>query len=477
MNRRDFLITSAAASSLSLAKFDITRVNAASHSVADAFGTAAAVVEEEMARLKIPGVALGVFKDGVFTHRGFGVTNIENPQPIDENTIFSLASISKTVTATAVMSLVQQGKLNLDSPVRTWLPNWSAGGEDSSRAMLLRHLVTHSTGLNGPVPVQDVGVETLTRFAESMQKLNSLAPPGAVWSYLNAGFALAGRIVEVAAATDIHRAFRQLVFTPLGLVQASTRLDQIATRRLAVGHQPGANGAPTVIRTFTMGSTTPSGGVAMGIAELMRFAAFHLNDGPAKEAPVITPQNRAVMRQPQVVKAPTDDWMGIGWHLRKVGGVMTATHGGTAVAGHRLLLELVPERRLAFAVLTNHTDGWRLNQKVEKALLKAYENLELTPNQHIAYRGINEDLSAHTTPLSTQPKASEYIGNYLGDTNPIVVGVANGRIVVGVNALNFYAPDLAFSAQDGTPVEFIRNDAGIVTWIRVGGQGFARKAG
>ncbi|MEP6835255.1 MAG: hypothetical protein ABJB74_17850, partial [Gemmatimonas sp.] len=82
---------------------------------------------------------------------------------------------------------------------------------------------------------------------------------------------------------------------------------------------------------------------------------------------------------------------------------------------------------------------------------------------------------AHTTVLATQPKSSEYIGNYLGDTIPIVVRVVNGRITVGANALSFYALDLAYSAQDGTPVEFIRNDAGVVTWIRVGGQGFARK--
>lgn len=479
MNRRDFIVSSIAASGIALAKGGPALAQtAAATPAADPLAAATAVLEEQMELLKIPGVALGILKDGEVTYRTFGVTSVENPLPIDENTIFNLASLSKTVTATAVMSLVEQGKLDLDSPVRTWLPEWTVGDEDSSREMLLRHLVTHSTGLNGSASTQDLGVETLTRFAESMTGLARIAPPGAIWSYLNPGFALAGRLVEVAAETDIHRAFRQLVFDPLGLEGASTRLDEMATRRLAIGHEPDDNGDPTVIRPFSMGSSIPAGGVSMGIADLMRYAAFHLNEGDAGAVPILTPATRELMRTGQIVKAPTDDWMGIGWHLREVGGVLTAAHGGTAGAGHRLLLEVIPERRLAFAVLTNHTDGWRLNQKVEHAILAAYEGLALTPNQHIAYRGINEDFSLHATALDPQPDPAEYVGAYnRGPANPIAVTAEGGRVMIGSVTLNFFGPDIAFSSRDGTPTEFIRNEAGQVTWIRQNGQGFARKDG
>jgi CubicO group peptidase (beta-lactamase class C family) len=444
----------------------------------DPFEAVAAVVREQMKLLKVPGVALGVLKDGVLQLRGFGITNIDTPQPVDENTIFNLASLSKTVTATAVMSLVEQGRIDLEAPVKQYLPHWRVGDEASTNEMLIRHLVTHSTGLNGPASTRDLGNETLARFEQEMDRLVRIAPPGAIWSYLNPGFALAGRLVEVATGTDIHTAFRNLVFDPLGLEHSSTRLDLAATYRLAVGHQPADHGRTAVVRPFSMGSSIPAGGVCMSIADLMRYAAFHLNEGDAGSVGIISPKTRELMRTPQLVKAPTDDWMAIGWHLRTVGGVTTAAHGGTAGAGHRLLLELVPGRRLAFAILTNHVDGWRLNQVVEHALLSAYEGLALEPNQHITYRGINEDFTLHATPLKTQPDPAEYVGSYLrGQSSPLNVTVEDGQLRVGNSSLFFFAPDLAYTSDSGTPCEFIRNDTGAVTWIRSNGQGFARKEG
>src|SRR6478672_13772967 len=147
MNRRDFLWSGVAASGLAVVNGrprDVLRIReSVARTAADAFETVAAVVEEQMRLLHIPGAALGVLKDGRVALRGFGITNVDNPQPVDENTVFNLASISKTVTATAVMSLVEQGKLDLDGLVRTWIPDWRVGDEESSRTMRLRHLLTH----------------------------------------------------------------------------------------------------------------------------------------------------------------------------------------------------------------------------------------------------------------------------------------------------------------------------------------------
>ncbi|MGD9740106.1 MAG: serine hydrolase domain-containing protein [Bauldia sp.] len=486
MNRRDFLKTGVAASGLTFTGLGVPILRSQAQTpeamgAADAFETVSEVVTSEMERLGVPGAALGVLKDGVFQLRGFGVTSIEDPQPVDENTIFQLASLSKTVTATAVMSLVEQGLLDLDAPVLQYLPDWHVGDAMSTEELLVRHLVTHSTGLNGSAPTEDLGVDTLARFAAAMDRLVRIAPPGQVWSYLNPGFALAGRLVEVATGTDVHTAYRDLVFDPLGLERSSTRLDLIATHKLAIGHEPGENGATraraNVIRPFSMGSSIPAGGVCMSIENLMRYAAFHLNEGEPGQATVLTPETRELMRQPQLVKTPVEDAMAIGWHLRTVGGVMTAAHGGTAGAGHRLLLELVPERRLAFAILTNHTDGWRLNQAVEHALLAAYEGLALVPNQPVTYRGINEDFSLHASPLPEQPDPAEYVGNYnRGTSSPLEVTVADGQIMLGNAQLYFYGPDMAYQSGSGTPCEFIRDEAGIVTWIRSNGQGFGRKA-
>ena len=189
------------------------------------------------------------------------------------------------------------------------------------------------------------------------------------------------------------------------------------------------------------------------------------------------------MRTPFVKKNATTDEMGLGFHLRRLGGVLTAVQGGTG-AGHCLHVQLVPERNLAFGILTNHADGWRLVQDVERATLKLYEGLALAPNQATGgNRGVSEDMRAHATPLATQPPLDVYAGRY--DRSPITtydLKVEGGKLKSGTAAPGvayvFYGPDVAYAASDdgtgaayvGMPVEFIRNAGGAVGWMRVNGR-------
>jgi hypothetical protein len=305
-----------------------------------------------------------------------------------------------------------------------------------------------------------------------------LAAPGRLWSYNNPGFAVAGVLIELATRLDIRDAFRELVFNPVGLDRASAQITDIVTWPLTVGHRPGRNGAAEVLRPYSMGSSIPAGGVHMSLASLMRYASFHLgeHDGPIPNNSV-SRKTRESMQVAQLQKEPTGEAMGLGWHLRTLNGILTAAHGGTAGAGHRSHLQIVPERRLAFAILTNHTEGWRLLQTVERETLKAYEGLALTPNQPICgYRGHTETLD-HVTALGTQPPIAEYSGQYRrGRNSSVTVRASDSGLMVGTGnsaeRIFFYSPDLAFSTtgpEKGTNHEFIR-EAGQVRWIRIGGQ-------
>ena len=113
--------------------------------------------------------------------------------------------------------------------------------------------------------------------------------------------------------------------------------------------------------------------------------------------------------------------------------MLTAAHGGTTGAGHRCHLQFVPERRLGFAILTNHTEGWRLLQAVERATLAAYEELALAPNQPICgYRGHTETLD-HVTALAGQPPPAEYVGRYRRGRQRVteVRAAPDGGLLVG----------------------------------------------
>jgi CubicO group peptidase (beta-lactamase class C family) len=437
------------------------------------------LVEARMREHGIPGAALGVVKGGALQMRALGVTSVEDPRPVTTDTIFELASLSKTVTATAAMVLVQQGKLDLDAPVRRYLPDFRVQDEGASAAVTLRHLLTHSVGWEARYSVQD-GEGALGRWVPTTGDLIQLAPPGRTWSYNNPGYGLAGRLVEVATGMDFRDALESLVFTPLALDRASAHITEIVTWPVALGHRPGPNGGAEVVRPYSMGSSIPAGGVNMSLASLMRYIAFHLGEDDGDAAPVLTRANREAMRAPQLDKHPTTERMGLGFHLRTLNGVSTAAHGGTAGAGHRCHLQIVPERRLGFAILTNHTEGWRLLQAVERATLQAYEGLALAPNQPICgYRGHTETLD-HVTALAAQPASADYVGRYArGRGAPTEVRAAPGGGLLVGNAtapVLFYGPDVAFlSGDDHTDYEFIR-EGGQVRWMRTGGQ-VARKEG
>jgi CubicO group peptidase (beta-lactamase class C family) len=440
------------------------------------FEELATLVTRKMAEYHVPGVAFGIVKNGHFTMRGFGVTNVEYPQPIGPDTVFPIASISKTFATTAIMRLVEQGKVDLNAPVRRYLPEFKVQDEAASREVAIWHLLTHTPGWEGQLSAEDRGTQTLAAFVDSMRDLPQLAPPGELWSYNNAGFTLTGRIIEVVSGRPIQEAMRTLVFEPIGLTRAFTRLEEVATYPFSVAHRTQADAA-VVMRPMTRSSSLTAGGISITLGDLLTYGRFHLGDGTARDGQrVLTRASLQQMQTPRLRKKATDEDMGLGWHLRKVGGVMTAAHGGTL--GHTLLLELVPERNLAFAILTNHSDGWRLIQDVERAALRALEGLSLDPAQAIGHRGVNETMPDAPI-LTTQPDPAPYVGVYRRPptTNVNTVRAQNGQLTLDNNTIAFYAPDRAIvtsGAQRGNPIEFIRRADGAVGWIRVVGR-IARK--
>jgi CubicO group peptidase (beta-lactamase class C family) len=432
----------------------------------------ATLITQKMAEYGIPGVAFGVVRNGQVTGRGFGVTNVDDPQPITADTVFPLASISKTVAATAIMRLVEEGKISLDAPVRKYLPAFRVQNDKTSNEVTIAHLLTHTPGWEGQLTTQDRGTETLAFFVASNGDLPQLAPVGTVWSYNNAGFTIAGRVIEVVTGQPIHEAIRKLVFEPIGLTHAFTRLEDVVTHRFSVAHRT-QDGKPVVVRPMTRSSSVTAGGVSMSLNGLLAYARFHLGDGTGGDGTrVLTRASLEQMRTPRVRKNSTDEEMGLGWHLRRVGGVMTAAHGGTL--GHILLLELVPERNLAFAILTNHGDGWRLIQDVERAMLTQLEGMTLEPTQAIGHRGLNETMP-NVPLLPRQPDPAPYLGTYRRPplATSYEVRVEKGQLMVGNMPVAFYGPDRAVvtsGPQQWSPVEFIRRPDDTVGWVRVTGR-------
>ena len=155
---------------------------------------------------------------------------------------------------------------------------------------------------------------------------------------------------------------------------------------------------------------------------------------------------------------------------------MTAAHGGTL--GHISLLELVPERRMALAIQTNHSEGWRLIQDVERTALSVLEGLSLDPAQTIGHRGLNETMM-NAPIMATQPDPAPYVGVYRRPPLTVAVNirVENGQLMLDGDTIAFYAADRAIvtsGSSKGNPLEFIRTREGSVGWVRYVGR-IARK--
>jgi CubicO group peptidase (beta-lactamase class C family) len=372
-------------------------------------------VQETMESKGVPGVAVGVLHTGETFIAGFGVTNVDHPLDVTENTLFQIGSITKTFTCTAVMRLVEMNELDLDATVRTYIPEFRVADEDASAGVTVRHLLTHMEGWAGDF-FHDTGAgdDALARYVADMGDLEQIAPLGAVWSYNNSGFSVAGRLIEVVTDKSYEEALKEVVLGPLGLERCFFGADDVITHRFAVGHR-GEGGSAAVARPWPLPRYAHAmGGIVCPVGELLRYARFHMGDGRAEDgAEVLKPASLAAMQSPQAKIWGDEECIGLSWFVREIDGTRTVSHGGGTV-GQSTLLVMVPERQFALAVFTNADGGDALNEDVRRWAIKEYLGLEEEKPKPIE---------------STEEDLAQYAGLYTRPFADIELGMIGGRLI------------------------------------------------
>ena len=203
-------------------------------------------VRELAEELQIPGVAVGVFHEDEERYAYHGVTSVENPLPVDEHTLFQFGSTGKTYTSVALLRLVEQGKVDLDATVRTYVPELTLRDPEVAERVTVLQLLNHTAGWDGDF-FEDTGDgdDSLARFVERMATLQQLTPPGSIVSYNNAALSLAGRIIEKVTGSSYERAVKELVLDPVGLNETLFFPNDIMSRRFVVGHRRETDGSIT----------------------------------------------------------------------------------------------------------------------------------------------------------------------------------------------------------------------------------------
>ncbi|MCA1900259.1 MAG: beta-lactamase family protein [Chloroflexi bacterium] len=436
------------------------------------FAKAAQKMASEMERLSIPGAAIGVYHQSREFAAGFGVTSVENPLPVTPDTLFQIGSITKTFTGTALMQLAEQGKIDLDAPVRKYIKDLKLRDEDTARRVTTRHLLTHSGGWVGDYFNNfGDGDDALARMVKDIAKLPQVTPLGKIWSYNNVGFNIAARTLEVVARKPYEKAIQDALLDPLNMKATFFYPNDILmTHRFVVGHYQ--KGKKTLVaRPWAIGRAGNGvGGAVSSVKDLLAYARFHMGDGGG----IAARETLEAMRIPQISMGRRGE-MGITWFISPAS-PLRYSHGG-ATHGQQAFFMFIPEKDFAFCVLTNSDNGGVLNANVAEFVLDLYCNIKTeTPKPYT--------LSA--------AELREFTGSYRIGTEAFELKARDGMLIYHPIPLGgFPTPDtppgpahrpvrMAFYEKDQTVAldepmknalgDFIRNEKGRVEFFRIGGR-------
>jgi CubicO group peptidase (beta-lactamase class C family) len=395
-------------------------------------------VEATATEFAIPGVAVGVWADGREAYACHGVTSIDNPLPVDPDTLFLLGSLTKTYTATTLMRLAADGRVELDAPVRRYVPELRLKNEHAAAQITVLQLLNHTAGLDfGFIDDFGEGDDALASYVARMAELELIAPPGERTSYSQAGYNLAGRLIEKVTGLTFERAVASLVLEPLGLQHSFFARDDVMTRRFVVGHNRDQDGTLSIARLWRRSrGDNPGGGLASSVADQLGWARFHLGDGRAQGGERLLPAKLlGRMQQPTAaLRASTlGDAIGIGWFLRDLDGVGTVGHGGSANGQFAELLT-VPERDFAVVALANAgpDDGLAFNQVVVRRALQTYLGVIDRDPEPLPY---------------DRARAREVVGSYENEVMTLTIGTDGA----GLTLMGGIKPEIRAAADKELP--------------------------
>ncbi len=324
-------------------------------------------------RHNVPGASIAIYRNGRLTEAAAGVVNVDTRVPTTTDTVFQIGSISKIFTTTLVMQLVDEGLVDLDEPLRGYLPRFRVADGNASNTVTLRQLLCHSSGIEGDLFVDSGrGDDCVARLQVMGRLLPQLFAPGERLSYCNFGFAMLGRMIEVLTGDTWDAAMRKRIFEPLGMNHALTLPEETVKYRCAIGHVPhpkkrGVN-MLSPMPWLSQGQKAAGATPTMAVGDLMKFVDMHLNGGVARSGErLLSRSSVRAMQRKQMSLAPamrvgTNGW-GLGWFLGTWSGKKVFGHDGGTV-GQYSFLRILPERKLAVALLTNGGDAGGLYEEM-----------------------------------------------------------------------------------------------------------------
>jgi CubicO group peptidase (beta-lactamase class C family) len=416
----------------------------------------------------VPGFALAIVQgQEVLYAKGFGVTAIDGDEiglPVTPQTLFRIGSVTKPLTGTAIMRLVEAGKLGLDQPVRTYVPWLTFSEEGAVDVVTLRMLMSHTAGLvtaagyyGGRDPS---GLEAFMR--EAIPHAPLVAPPGKLHSYSNLGFCLVGCVAEAVSGRPYADLMEDLVFDPLEMQHTTFDTTVAMTYPLAQSHDLDEEGVLHVQHKYADNVGHHPAGLAIStVLDLANWAIMQLNEGRCAGVQFLSPDSVVEMQRPHAdLYTPSGSAYGLALGMRTYKGVRRIGHNGL-VSTFFSTLDMVPEAKVAVITLSNRADQAFPVGKIVDGILDRLLDLPGTAPE----------------PQPVAPDRSRwpaYAGSYIGDARGLVtVRIEGDQLVlerdnkpVPLHALRedlYYgqAPD----SEERVSVGFVPEEAGPTRYI------------
>lgn len=316
-------------------------------------------------------------KEKTIYQKGFGVESVERPKNFTTpDTIYRLASVTKVVTGMTVLSLVEDGVLDLDKPVKEYLPWLKLSNPKAEEQMTLMHLLTHTSGL----PKGDLveGSRDEARIEENLKKLLpvcelSSLPEDGVFQYSNLGIGLAGYVATSVTGKMYSELVQEKIFTPLGMDKSTFDLHRAVTYPFSLGHQEDENGKLYVVHYLRMNTLfRASGGLYSNVIDLSKLARCLLNKGLADSgAQVISAENIEFMHVLRNKRQDSEDFYGLTTHIHKYKDRFIYGHNGQS---RPYSTSLYIDKKTGYGIVTlMNTDKASLRTDIPEMILDLIE--------------------------------------------------------------------------------------------------------
>lgn len=451
--------------------------------------------EELFNKSGVPGMAVAIIQnDTVVYEKCFGVINVTSQVPVNADTRFQLASISKSFTTATIASMVGTGDLSWDDSAAKINPGLQFSDPWITEHVTIRDLLSHKTGL--PEYAGDELLEFGYNRSDLIYKLRYLALTGefrSSYAYSNLGITAAAETAAIKAGMPWEELIGERIFIPAGMTNSSAVFADFAEAENHADTYVVMNGVPEQTSVmFNDDVNSPAGGVSSTLNDMIRYLTLQLNDGKIDGVQIIDPAALSETHKAQNIRLSdyvSIEAYGLGWDVLSADGRVKIEHGGDLTSGVSTLITFYPEEGMGIVVLTNGFPGGHL---LKKAVVRGWEDLYFTGSvRNDWYTELEEQMTAAMqpgasilNPYTTLPEAPEnasspralesYCGSYYQDYyGTMTVKEEDGGLALyfGPAEMKYvvtpYDGDIFYEPLSGTGVSFTFGSDGTVQSVNV----------